>query len=121
MSNSCTKLKFIAASALGKPSTSSLSRRPDALRAKPAWDRIQTTRRPLGRAGRGLDDPAVLPHRRPGGEVEAVGVMAGDEEVGAALLDEDEEDAIALVERVGARREHAQLDALDDAVAGDGD
>src|SRR3954454_12214999 len=103
----------------GEVHARTLARRPDALRAKPAWNEVQAARGAFRRSGRGLDDPAVAPHLRPGLEQKLARVMAGDEEVVTALLDEDEEDAIALGERVRARRQDAELDALDDGVAGD--
>src|SRR5689334_1014130 len=45
--------------------------------------------------------------------------MAADEMIVAALLDEDEEHAGALVERVRGGADHAQLDPLEHAIARD--
>src|SRR5438876_406595 len=77
--------------------------RPDPHGAEPAGREVQAARRPLRGAGGGLDEKAVLPHGAPAIAIELGEVVAAHESVviaRAALLDEDEQDAIALVERV---------------------
>ena len=72
-------------------------------------------------ASRGLDEQAGAPQLKPARGGKADEGVAHDEDVLAAPFDEDKERTRALVERMRALGEDAELDPFDDALADDRD